>query len=796
MMRNDADRLRERRALDVFDEALDWPEAERPARLRTMFGDDPALLDCVERLFAAQQDAHLMRTCLPEPGARLLLPASPERVGAYRLVGQIGHGGMGSVHRAQRVEGGFQQTVAIKLIRGGLFSRAAADRFAQEREILARLHHPHVTRLYDGGVTGDGQSYIVMELIDGLPIDEHANRSGLDLRARLALFCDVCDAAGYAHQQGVVHADIKPSNILVDSTHGVKLLDFGISALAAADHPQAAACTDAYASPQQRHGARPTPADDVFALGCLLAALTQGCAKRAEEAELRAVIGKARAAEARNRYSACGALSDDVRRLQDFFPVRARPATRWRGLSFFWRRHRLASSAAVAAAAGLAAAVIVATTLELRAETALGRADQRFAEVRALSRYLLDDVTDQLQAFPGTSVLRRDIATRSRAYLEGLSRVPGAAPDIGLEVARGYTKTGRILGLPDVQGMGDAAAAKQDLAKAEAALRALAQATPGMGARAETGAASAIATALAQTLCARAAIARTVDNDAGLSRRLYEEAARLTAPKGLAEPPAEQRMTHARALIGVAELLNDAGRPAEMLAPLDAASADLRGLPSGSDRVGMALTKAALLNLRGDAVYFLGNAAGSLPLYQQAAASLDAARGNMPDMRLLERSAFTSWNVASVLDELGHHEEGLAVIDRGVADAEMMRLFENSTRARHVVDVVHTQRAQALASVGRFEDAIAQARAELADVRATAAASPGSFEAARAVPVVLRPVGEVYLAAGRQADACAAFTEARNAWRLLGRRTDMTGFDTTTELPTLERELKACPHQD
>ncbi len=793
MMRDDAARLRERRALDVFDEALGWPEAERSARLRTTLAGDPALIGLVERLFAAQQDAHLMRTCLPEPGARSSPEGLPERVGAYRLAGEIGQGGMGSVHRAERVEGGFAQTVAIKLIRSGLFSRAAADRFAQEREILARLHHPHVTRLYDGGLTGDGQSYIVMELVDGLPIDQHAARSGLDLRARLALFCDVCDAAGYAHQQGVVHADIKPSNILVDSTHGVKLLDFGISALAAVDHPQAAACTDAYASPQQRHGARPTPADDVFALGCLLAALTQGCARRADAAELRAVIGKARAADARDRYTSCGALSDDVGRLCAFFPVRARPATRRRGLMFFWRRHRLASSAAVAAAAGLAASVIVATTLEIRAETALARADQRFAEVRALSRYLLDDVTDQLQAFPGTSALRRDIATRSRAYLEKLSRVPGAAPDIGLEVARGYTKTGRILGLPDVQGMGDDEAAKQDLGKAEASLRALAATAAGMPAGADT--ATAIATALAQTLCARAAIARTVDNDAGLSRLLYEEAARLTAPKGRASPPVEQRLTQARALIGVAELLNDSGRPAEMLAPLDTAAADLGGLPSGPDRVEMALTKAALLNLRGDAVYYLGDVAGSLTLYQQAAASLDAARGKMPDMRLLERSAFTSWNVASVLDELGRHEEGLAVIDRGTADAEMMRLFENSTRARHVVDVVHTQRAQALASVGRFEDAIAQARAELADVRATEAASPGSFEAARAVPVVLRPVGEVYLAAGRQADACAAFTEARDAWRLLGRRTGMIGFDTTTELPILERELKQCPHQ-
>ncbi len=527
-MRDAAARLRERRALDAFDHALGWPQEERAARLRVMLAGEPGLVGRVERLLAAQADAHLLRTTLPAPHRPAPEIALPERVGAWRLAGQIGEGGMGTVHRGERVEGGFEQTVAIKLIRGGLFSRAAAERFARERDILARLHHPHVTRLYDGGVTADGQSYIVMELVGGLPVTEHADRSGLDLPARLALMGEICDAAGYAHQQGVVHADLKPGNILVDPTHGVKLLDFGISAIAAEEHPAAAACTESYASPQQRHGARPTPADDVFALGCLLATLTQGHTKAAEEAELRAVIAQARAAEPRDRYASCGALADDLGRLQRHYPVRARPATRWRGLTFFWRRHRLASAASLAAAAGLALGLVATTVLELRAQAARAQADQRFVEVRALSRYLLDDVTDQLQAYPGTTALRRDIATRSRAYLEGLSRVPGAAPDISLEVARGYTKTGRILGLPDIQEMGDAPAAKQDLGRAETALRGLLGRQP---------ADPAIATSLAQTLSARAAIARTVDNDAGLARRLYDEAVRLTDAPGNARGP-------------------------------------------------------------------------------------------------------------------------------------------------------------------------------------------------------------------------------------------------------------------
>jgi serine/threonine-protein kinase len=801
MIRNGDVLLRERRVLDVFDQALAWAPETRMATLQAMYADDPALIHRVQRLLAAQSDAHLMRTHPPEPEpeAPATHAASPECIGVYRLVAPIGEGGMGTVYRAERIEGGFAQTVAIKLIRGGLFSGAATARFAREREILARLSHPHITRLYDGGVTATGQSYIVMELVDGPPITEYATTRRLDLRARLALFGAVCDAAGYAHQQGVVHADIKPGNVLIDSTHGVKLLDFGISALAAGGDAPGAGFTTAYASPQQQHGGRPTPADDIFALGRLLSALTAAEAS-ARRTELHAVIARACAPDPRHRYTSCGALADDVLRLRDAFPVRALPATRRREAAFFWRRHRLATAAALAATLGLAGAVVIATTLEIRANAARVQADQRFVEIRALSRYLLDDVTDQLQAFPGTSALRRDIATRSRAYLEGLSQVPGAAalagrdsgPDIRLEVARGYAKTGRILGLPDVQGMGDVTAAKQDLAKAEAALRALLAATP---------ASPVTQTALAQTLSARAAIARTADNDTALSLRLDQEAIRLTTPAGgglaperaaLSPPRAEQHLAHARALIGLAEVFNGNGRPADMLAPLRAAEADLTAVPDQPDRVSRALTRAAVANLRGDAAYYLGDVPGSLALYRQAAAILDAARDKPPDIRLLERSAFTTWNIASVLDELGRKPEALAVIERGVADAELMRQFENSTRARHVLDIVHTQRAESLASLGRFDDAIAQARAELADVRATAAASPGSFEAARAVPIVLRPVGEIYLAAGRHADACAAFTEARNAWQLLAGTAGVTGYDTATELPLLRRELGQC----
>ena len=300
------DPARERRALDAFDAAVGWPEAERDARLAALLADDPALIDTVQALLAAERDADLMPTRPPEP-RRPFQPRTCRRPnrgqGAVsRLSGLIGRGGMGSVYRGERIEGGFDQTVAIKLIRGGLFTAAAAEQFARERQILARLHHPHITQLYDGGRTTDGQSYIVMELVHGASILDHIEANHLSLQDRLGLFVDVCGAIDYAHGQGVVHSDIKPSNIVIDPHHGVKLLDFGIAGLIGDEGPSPGfrAATPTFASPQQSAHAPASTADDIYALGALLQVLVGD--QPGFDPELAAIVAKARAPDPRDRY--------------------------------------------------------------------------------------------------------------------------------------------------------------------------------------------------------------------------------------------------------------------------------------------------------------------------------------------------------------------------------------------------------------------------------------------------------------------------------------------------------------
>jgi serine/threonine protein kinase len=202
------------------------------------------------------------------------------RIGAYNIVEEIGHGGMGEVYRAGRADGQYEQQVAIKLVRGGYDTAAVLDRFRHERQILASLDHPNIARLLDGGTTDEGVPYLVMELIQGTPIDQYCDANQLNVSERLRLFLQVCSAVQYAHQRLVIHRDIKPGNILVTKEAVPKLLDFGIAKIldptGGAETTVAGPMTPEYASPEQVRGEPITTATDVYSLGVVLYQLLTG----------------------------------------------------------------------------------------------------------------------------------------------------------------------------------------------------------------------------------------------------------------------------------------------------------------------------------------------------------------------------------------------------------------------------------------------------------------------------------------------------------------------------------------
>jgi eukaryotic-like serine/threonine-protein kinase len=274
---------------EIFDEALRRTEDERAAFLDQASGGDVELRREVEALLAADPLAESYLDRLGDedvaPALAAVLadrdPLIGTRLGPYLVEVQVGRGGMGAVYRAIRADGAFDQTVAVKVVRHDLGPEATA-RFFAERRILARLAHPGIARIHDGGLTDDGRPWLAMEFVDGQPITRYADDRRMTVSQRLELFRRVCAAVAYAHTNLVVHRDLKPSNILVTPAGDVKLLDFGIARLLGDDddvrltQAQVAPMTPEYAAPEQIRGEPITVATDVYALGVLLYELLTG----------------------------------------------------------------------------------------------------------------------------------------------------------------------------------------------------------------------------------------------------------------------------------------------------------------------------------------------------------------------------------------------------------------------------------------------------------------------------------------------------------------------------------------
>lgn len=407
------------RVQDVFGEALEMESGARAAYLQRACADDAELRAEVDSLLQAATDADAYfddladRAGITQELGTSFGPHRPppdlegRRIGAYRLGRLLGRGGMGAVYLAERDDGQFEHTVALKLLAMGAAGEQAHRRFLEERRILARLDHPAIARLFDGGVTEDATPYFVMELVEGVPITRYVREMARDVEARLRLFLDVCDAVSYAHRKLVVHRDLKPSNILVSRDGQPKLLDFGVARVLRGDGdtdpPTEGAgrlMTPRYASPEQLRGEPVTTATDVYTLGVILHELLTGTSpygapddsaalmdaiveqpvtapsarvaragpdeeataeaaramgatipalRRRLRGDLDTIVLKALRKEPERRYGSVEALAEDVRRHLAGYPVRARPD----GVAYVTSRFLGRNAPAVAAVVAL-----------------------------------------------------------------------------------------------------------------------------------------------------------------------------------------------------------------------------------------------------------------------------------------------------------------------------------------------------------------------------------------------------------------------------------------------------------
>jgi tetratricopeptide (TPR) repeat protein len=482
---------------DLFEQALERSPADRD-----QFVAQVRLHDAV----AAGELASLLEAH-DRPGEFLPeLPSLPEPpnlagrvVGAYRLLRLLGTGGTGSVYLAERSDGAFAKHVAVKLLSAALLP--SRDRFLREREYLARLEHPNIARLLDAGATTDHVPYLVMEYVEGVPIDRYCADPGVSVEERVALLLQVCAGVAHAHRNLIIHCDIKPENVLVTRDGIVKLLDFGIARLLdpARAVTQYRPATPAYSSPEQLQGGAITTTSDVYSLGVLAYVLLTGsrpyalqsgesarldeivqavltaAPRRASDTpglpprharklrgDLDNILAKAVAREPARRYASVEQLGDDLQAYRTGFPVRARPATLAYRLRRSVSRHRLVFVVGGILGAGLVAATAFSTWQAHVAQ-------RRFEDLRTFAHAVVFDVNDALAPIPGTVAARKLVVETALRYLDRLSQERLWDPALRAELAAAYIRIGKVQGGAFLPNLGDSTGAIKSFRTAIAA---------------------------------------------------------------------------------------------------------------------------------------------------------------------------------------------------------------------------------------------------------------------------------------------------------------------------------------
>ena len=507
----------------ILEATLAAPSPRRAVYLNEICGTDVGLRREVESLLAFEnpgvkkdifESAHFSRLTSVEMDGRGGFIG--RQIGKYRIVRELGAGGMGVVFLAERTDGEFSQQVAVKFLRQSFYSQAMLNRFLSERKILGRLNHQFIARMIDADTTADGTPYFIMEYVEGTPLTTYVDERKPGLEERLELFRKICEAVSFAHRNLIVHRDLKPDNILITNDGTPKLLDFGIAKLLTENETKATvtrqqAFTPEYASPEQTTGGTITTASDVYVLGIILYELLSGNRPfrlsatnnrqkiwhtidqteppkpsraivlekervRKEEAQdlplapsrylpfsasqikgdLDNIILKALKYEPEKRYASVERLAEDLRRYQVNLPVSARAETFFYRAGKFIGRNQWAMFTVSLVSLSLIIGIIGTWQQSRRAERERLRAESRAENLRKISKSLVFDIHDAIRNLPGSLPARELLLERAVEQLNLLSQDSESDPALQEELARAYFNVGEMQ-----QALGDVAAAAE-----------------------------------------------------------------------------------------------------------------------------------------------------------------------------------------------------------------------------------------------------------------------------------------------------------------------------------------------
>lgn len=752
--------MSESAALALFSRLIDLPEPGREALLAAA---DPATAARVRALLAA--DAALETDALPDAPP----PLPPPVIGPWELHEMIGAGGMGSVWRARRGDGLFDQVVAIKFMRARAGEIDLGTLIDAERRSLARMDHDNIARILDGGTTAGGLHYIVMEHVAGDRLDDVAAPPA----ARVRLVRQAAAALAHAHAQGIVHCDVKPANLLVTPEGRVKLIDFGIARLAEGTHRLPDGMTRAYASPERLAGQPATTADDVWSLAVTLREML-GDDPLPRAADMAAVLARATDPDPARRYRSIDAFDADLANWQAGRPVAARRATAAYVIARFAGRRPGTVAALGAALAGLVGALAVIATLYVSADRARAEAETRFAELRNLARFMIFDLNGMLEQVPGATPARAAMSDQAQAYLDALALAGEAG--LRMDAAAGLIRLAEVQGVPSRPNLGQGAAAAANLERARAMLDGLIAAGDGPGLRALR----------ARVLYYRAMLTAVQDQDPVGEAALaaLAEADALLADGGA--PPAELaalllgiRMTRADALVTQGDVAGALVLQEAEQARLDALPDDLRAAMDWPWEAGR------LALLTGDSLFYLDRKAEALAAYDRGVSLLEQGLAAAPLNRRLLTALFTAqYSRSATLADLGDAPAGLVAAEAAVALAARMRDWDPSDRlAARMVASADTQRALLLRANGRAAEALAVIDARLA------APMADDLEGLRSAAILHRIRAE--LLAGTGGDACPAYAAALVAWAGLNARQPLSQMDREGDLALVLAGMEA-----